>query len=308
MKRKSPWVLILVLLLGVLAACDHIQHPTVAYSPGDLSWGSNEFHLSGSRPLGEDSIPVYYHIPETGNPATFPVVIALHGMGRNAEGMRNAWREEADARGFMVFAPHFTEELFPAGEYAEGRIQDGDGGLNAPEDWSYQVVEDLFQVILRRTDSTVQGYSLYGHSAGAQFVHRFALLMEEHRAFVVLAANAGWYLFADSTVDFPYGLAAAEAPGGRLLNDQELARAFGSELVVLVGEDDNDPEDPLLNRSQEAMDQGEHRVERGFNFVQEGSRIALEMGVPFNWTLVTVPGVGHSNSEMVPSAAPYIAR
>lgn len=308
MKPERLWFLCLVFLIGGLAACDHIQHPTVAYSPGELSWGSDDFHLSGSLPLGEDSMQVHYHIPETGNPANFPVVIALHGIGRNAEGMRNAWRDEADTRGFMVFAPQFSEELFPGSAYTLGQVEGPDGERASPEEWSYQVIEDLFQEILRRTASTAQGYTLYGHSAGAQFVHRFGLLMEDDRAFVILAANAGWYLFPDRSIDFPYGLSFQGAPGGGLLDDPGLSQAFSREMVILVGEEDNDPDDSLLNRSEQAMEQGEHRVDRGFNFVQEASRLALEMGTPFNWTLVTVPGVAHSNVGMVSAAAPYIAR
>lgn len=293
-------------LLAALTGCEHRQAPTVAYSPGELEWGSHLTYFAESDVLQGDSLRVFYHIPETGNPAEFTLVVAMHGIGRNAEGMRNVWRSEADARGFIVIAPEFTEEQFPAREYALGRVLDDDGSPNPASLWTYQVVEDLFDEMVRRLDSSRTDYVLYGHSAGGQFAHRFHTLMPAHRARPVLAANAGFYLFPELDVLYPYGLALPE--GETLIGPDQWAQRLAEPLVVLLGEQDNDPEHPQLPSSEGAMKQGAHRLERGLNYVQTASWMATEAGLPFDWTVVTVPGVAHSNSGMVPAAAQLVRR
>lgn len=305
-RSPASWCLPFCLLL-LAVGCEVIQAPTVAFSPGELDWGSGEVWFTASGLLDGDSLQVHYHIPETGNPAEFPVLIALHGTGRDARAMRDAWRGEADAGEFMVFAPAFSSEMFPDGEYALGRVLDDDGGLRPERQWSYQVVEDLFHEILRWLDSSVSEYTLYGHSAGAQFAHRFHTLVQDHRAARVLAANAGWYLFPEAQA-YPYGLGLADLPSGSLLSPVRLEQVLRGRLIVLLGEENVDPEDPLLNRSEGAMAQGSHRLERGNNYMLTGSRRAFELDVSFGWSVVTVPGVGHSNQGMVPTAAQAVFR
>ncbi len=296
----------LALLLAVLTACEHRQAPTVAYSPGELEWGSNVTEFTQSDVLQGSSLRVFYHIPETGNPAELTLLIAMHGIGRNAEGMRDVWRSQADARGFIVIAPEFTEELFPSREYALGRVLDDDGSPTPPSTWTYQVVEELFDEMVRRLDSSRTGYALYGHSAGGQFVHRFHTLMPAHRARPVLAANAGFYLFPDLEVLYPYGLALPDDE--TLISSDQWAQRLAEPLAVLLGEQDNDPDHPQLPSSEGAMKQGAHRLERGLNYVQTASWMATEAGLPFEWTVITVPGVAHSNSGMVPAAAQLVRR
>jgi len=300
------WLLVLVLgLLGV-AGCEHRQIPTVAYSPGELEWGSNTTHFAGPAPLAGDSIPVHYHIPETGNPATFPILIAMHGADRNAQAMRDAWVEEADGRGFIVVAPQIPAESFPGDEYALGRLLDPDGRVNPPGEWSYGLIEALFDEMVERLGSSVPDYALYGYGEGARFAQRFFTFMSDPRARVVLVAAANDYVVLDPAVEYPYGLAWSQADDGRLLGDAEIAQRLGGALTVLVGQDDDDPDHPQLSRTDGAMAQGAHRVERAGNYVLEASRRALELELPFGWTVITVPGVGHSNAGLVPQAATLV--
>jgi hypothetical protein len=304
--RRHPARIRLSALLAaliVVAACEVMQIPTVAYSPGELEWGSGHAWLSGSEPLSGDSVPVYYHIPETGNPAEFPILIALHGSGRDARAMRDSWRGEADARGFMVFAPEFPSARFPGEDYPLGRVVDEGGELRPRKEWGYQVVEDLFDGIRGWLDSSVADYALYGHGAGGEFAHRLLTVVPEHRARRVLAANSGWYLFPDPEGVYPYGLSLETAAGGHVLDPEGLPGLLAAPLVVLLGEEDADPDDPELKRSDQAMAQGAHRFARGQNYMLSGSRLAFDLNVPFEWTAVTVPGVGHSNQGVIPFAA-----
>ena len=45
---------------------------------------------------------------------------------------------------------------------------------------------------------------MFGHSAGAQFTHRYMLLSKDKRISNAVVANAGWYTFINNA-KFPYG-------------------------------------------------------------------------------------------------------
>src|SRR3712207_6943257 len=63
----------------------------------------------------------------------------------------------------------------------------------------------LFDFVREATGNPSEQYRIYGHSAGAQFVHRLALFVPEARFATAIAANAGWYTMP--TFDgkkFPY--------------------------------------------------------------------------------------------------------
>ena len=51
--------------------------------------------------------------------------------------------------------------------------------------------------------NTSADYYLFGHSAGAQFVHRLLLMVPDGRYAALVAANAGWYTVPDKSIDYP---------------------------------------------------------------------------------------------------------
>jgi hypothetical protein len=167
--------------------------------------------------------------------------------------------------------------------------------------WTYLAVEHLFDHVLRKTGSKRTGYLLYGHSAGAQFVHRMMLLLPKSRAERAVAANAGKYLWPDLAVDYPYGLGGVAGRRDRLLRE-----ALGRKLVIMPGTEDTEEDetkDPDLPTSEGAMKQGKNRLERARNFHKAAGRAARKLGVRLNWELREVKGVAHRNSGMVPEAA-----
>jgi hypothetical protein len=50
------------------------------------------------------------------------------------------------------------------------------------------------------------GYDMYGHSAGAQFVHRYLQFYDSPKVKKAVAANAGWYTFPNEAINYPYGI------------------------------------------------------------------------------------------------------
>ena len=91
-------------------------------------------------------------------------------------------------------------------------------------------IEDIFDAVRNANGFSRARYDIYGHSAGAQFLHRLVLFKPAARYRVAVAANAGWYAMPDFAVSYPYGLGASGlSPAG-------LARAFGRHLVLLLGD------------------------------------------------------------------------
>ena len=64
----------------------------------------------------------------------------------------------------------------------------------------------VFENIKTNLNYLGNSYNMFGHSAGAQFVHRFIQFKPLSRVDKAVSANAGWYTLPDTTIDFPYGL------------------------------------------------------------------------------------------------------
>lgn len=82
------------------------------------------------------------------------------------------------------------------------------------------------------------------------------------------------------------------------------ARRLASRLTVLLGESDNDGEAGGIQLHTPIADSmGDNRLARGRYFFAAGKSQAAALNAPFNWTLTTVPGVGHEYRGMSRAAA-----
>lgn len=243
------------------------------------------------------SLRVWYQLPGAVTPDT-PVVVVMHGVNRDADRYRDEWSGLAQQYGFIVIVPEFDAERFPGSRgYNTGFFTEADGSPRPRETWSFAAIEPLFDNVRQRFGTQLPRYTIYGHSAGAQFVHRFVMFMPGARIEQAIAANAGWYTMPDPAQAFPYGL------GDTPVDKAILKTALGKPLLVLLGTADTDTEDPDLRTTPEANRQGPHRYARGQSFYAAGRKAAAEMGAPFGWILERVPGVGHKNGLMAQAAA-----
>jgi len=227
-----------------------------------------------------------------------PVLIVMHGVKRDADRYRHVWRNIAAKANALLLVPEFANEMWPKSwGYNLGNMRTKDG-RDIPRDvWSFTAMDSAFDKAKELTGSTRRGYRLYGHSAGAQFVHRFIMFTGGLRVERAVAANAGWYTLPRNDDDFPYGL------GGIDIEDDTLRQAFSANLTILLGENDNDPNGKYLRRTPEALAQGAHRLARGATYFASAQHTAAKMNAPLAWQLKTVPGVGHSNKGMAPAAS-----
>lgn len=224
-----------------------------------------------------------------------PIVFVMHGVKRNASQYRDHWELLADAHNLLVVAPEFAARHWPrAAAYNLGDVAAQDDR----EKWAYSAIEHLFDEVRDGHN----GYAIFGHSAGGQFVQRMALFRPDNRASVMIAANPGWYAMPEWRKDkgddpFPYSLVESA------VGEAELRRALQRRFVLLLGEKDSDPDDENLNRSEGAKRQGATRLERGENFFKAATAAAAELGVKFAWELNEVPDTAHDAAAMSRIAA-----
>jgi len=230
-----------------------------------------------------------------------PVVFVMHGVRRNADDYRDQWHDLAREHDFLLVVPEFNDRDFPGvRSYNLGNVLDGDGKPVDASRWSYSAIEAIFDAVHRRFSMTTERYSLYGHSAGSQFVHRFIFHVPDARVSQVVTANAGWYMMPDYEQDFPYGLR------GSVVSRENLASALQLPVTVLLGDQDILTDQANLRRTPEAMAQGRHRLERGHSFFDAAKGQAAQLGVPFNWQIELVEGADHDNRLMAPAAIQFL--
>jgi poly(3-hydroxybutyrate) depolymerase len=240
-------------------------------------------------------IPVWYWAPA--DTANAPVHFVFHGVGRNADDYRDQWIDVARAKKILLIVPEFTTGAFPGSRsYNNGNLYARGGEENPSNAWSFSVIEPLFDAVRERFGSNATNYTIYGHSAGSQFVHRFLMHKPDARVRQAVFANAGSYTFLWPTIDYPHGLRGAR------VSQDDLRAFFARRATVLLGDADTDPNYPSLDRSDNALLQGPHRFDRGKAFFIAAREYAEASGWEFNWDLQFVPGVAHSNTLMAPPA------
>jgi poly(3-hydroxybutyrate) depolymerase len=222
------------------------------------------------------------------------LLLVFHGIARNARTYRDDARALADRLCLLVVAPLFDRQAFPGWRYQRGGIVKG-AAVQDARDFTGRLVLDLVEWV-RRQEGRPIAYSLFGHSAGGQFVDRLAAFVPSEARRIVVA-NAGSYVFPNLEIDAPFGLgkvySAAEG-------EAALRRYLEQPLTIYLGQ--GDTRDDERNDYPEALAQGASRYQRGVNVFNAAKTLAQKRGWQFNWRLVELPGVGHDARKML--AAP----
>lgn len=262
-----------------------LSQPVFAQS---VKTGTFEFKNWDGPPLN-----IYFAEPE-GLADDAPIIIVMHGVARNADDYRDNWIDLAEQYGFAVYAPEFDKDRFPKSRRYNL------GGLTEKKDRAFDAIEPLFKALKQRRSSTAKGYYLFGHSAGGQFVHRYAFFGKPKYMTLAIAANSGWYTTPTSSYEYPYGL------GGLKRSRYDIDVMLRRPLMIMLGDQDNDPESRNLRHTPEADAQGLNRYDRGIYFLKLANTLAKERRIKSRWQYQTVPGVGHNNRGMAIAAAAVI--
>src|SRR5262249_20086041 len=98
-----------------------------------LPSGAGRFEVSH----GGRRIPVWYYLPDNAG-ADARVLIAMHGVNRDADRYRDEWLPHARKYGFLLLVPEFSKESFPGEEqYNQGNTRDERGKPLPRDTWSF---------------------------------------------------------------------------------------------------------------------------------------------------------------------------
>ena len=268
-----------------------------AQASNTIGNGDGNFLFTDMQGNADRPLRVWYHKPAacTNNS---PIVIVMHGVNRDADRYAREWSPLAEKGNFIVICPQFLAGDYPTAAYPLGNVFDQNNQSVPPAKWTFSANEHLFDQVKTITGNRSERYYIYGHSAGGQFVHRFVLFMPNARYVRAVAANPGWYMMPDFRGHlFPYGLRNSG------LEESSLKSAFARDFILMLGSNDLNADDPELNHSRRAEEQGATRFERGQNYFQAATAAAATTGTPLRWTLRTVPGANHSDRQMATAAA-----
>lgn len=257
--------------------------------PIPVGAGQVETYLDNRKIIIHTYKPVGYNVG--------PLVLVFHGVGRNAAEYRDFARGLGDRHKAIILAPEFDRAQFPGRRYTQGGML-REGQLTPKQQWTWNLVPRLVEIVRRREGRPDLPFFLLGHSAGAQFVGRMAGFLETGAQRVVIA-NPSAYLSPERALAFPYGF--GELPE-ELANDEAIRRYLAQPLTIFVGTEDKERDD-YLDTSDAADTQGTTRYERGRNIFEAARAKARAAGWPFGWKLVEAPGVGHNARAMFDNPA-----
>jgi hypothetical protein len=295
---------IALLLMFMLTACDNGTDDTSEINPdfNESTTGTGIFEFDYTTESSSKALRVFYHIPVTKTPST-KIMMVFHGANRNASDYRNTLIAKSNEYNFIVIVPEFSEANFPGGDqYNLGNVYvDGDNPtantLNPESEWAFSVIEPLFDYVKTQLGNTNNTYKIFGHSAGAQFAHRFLMFKPNNRAVKTVLSAAGWYTFPDLTIGFPYGF------NNSILQNSSRDIFLSKIITVQIGENDNNPNASGLRRNEIVDMQGTNRLDRAVNFFDFCEQSAQALNIDFNWSFSLRPNANHDYTSAAQDAA-----
>ena len=267
-----------------------------------LPAGKNSYLFEEKTGVTDEPIRIYTYRPAGWQPGNI-IVFVFHGSKRKAQNYRAGWISHADENNLLIICPEFSKSKYPGATYYNtGNVmhrKKGHEKLQPKGRWVFPAIDRIIRDVKTKMEADESPAAVFGHSAGAQLLHRYALLGGNTDASLIIPANAGQYTMPKKSIPFPYGL------GGVPINNTELAAAFAKPVVILLGEADIKPI-PNPRMIPEADGQGLNRLARGKKFYKTARNKAEKLGVPFNWKIITVPGVGHQGAKMANTAVQVI--
>ncbi|MCU0411677.1 MAG: T9SS type A sorting domain-containing protein [Bacteroidetes bacterium] len=264
-----------------------------------FSKGSMQKYLFRIPIYASKPVPVHLYLPSTFSSAS-KLLLSMHGVDRNANSYGLAWTSYAAANNTIVLAPEFSADDWSGDAYSQGNVftgGDGTGSLNVPERWTFTIVRDIQRTMARGFGLLDSTYTIWGHSAGGQFVHRMVLFISDSLRKTAIAANPGWYTAPDTATIFPWGVAHPFL----WFTTQHLMEYTNQNLVIMRGTADT-IRDSNLNTDSLSDLQGMNRFERAGFFYQKGASVNPSL----RWQLRDVPDVGHEYQKMAVAAGQYL--
>jgi len=284
--------------------------------------------------FGNYNFPYYSNYELEENKIIEKAVIVIHGNSRTAESYFNSIMtssEIADETSkTIIIAPHFLikedhpkSNLYYWDSNSYWKIgHKSSRNLNSRKS-SFEIVDEFVRELSDKDKfPNLKEIVIIGHSAGGQFVNRYAAgnQIDDLIDITYIVANPSSYLYfgderwigsklkepnywtknflCTSYNDYKYGLNNKNSYMKRLTRAELEDNYEERRVIYLLGKEDNDPRGSALDRDCEAMLQGNNRLDRGkkyFNYLEEE--------LPNNnHKKVYVENVGHSARNMFTSS------
>lgn len=244
----------------------------------------------------------YAYIP---NETPKNILVIAHGMLSKkdkasdvAKKYISRWVRYADEYGLLLIAPVFDTPRF-------GNLGGGFGGYRnlfgkyTPADTFVNKIVNRYSV---KTSSGSNRFYLYGHSAGGQFVNRYAVTHPEKIIRAVISA-AGRYSYPNKSSEWPYG--AGNMSKTLKWNDGTKKRVHitkplrnyalaANKVSIVIGSKDTkaQPKRPAHI--------GKTRIEIAKSWANQMNQNAKRYGIEGNVNVYVIPGIGHSSSRLTP--------
>lgn len=256
---------------------------------------------------------VFTYIPE-GDIKTMKIVFVMSGCLRDALNYLKLWVDAANENKYIIIAPEFDKSHYSISDHEYGNIIDIDydycsqdiytpimkyhNEIKNESEWIYSIVDNIYLSFINEIGIESNGYTIFGHSSGSQFAHRFMMFGKSKYCKLFLCANAGLYTFYDESKDYPYGIKNLEKYKNRILE------SLTKKVYILAGE--ADIKTKFLNNLPADMEEGINRYERAKNYFSSAEDMAKKNKINFNWKFISMPNVPHNSKKVVPFATSII--
>ncbi len=245
------------------------------------------------RVLKANPISEYLVYVPTAAAADSPVLVSVHGISQRS------WLKQAELLvptceryGVTLLAPGFNDQ-----QYTDYQRLGREGKGYRADLFLHRCLEELNTM----TGADTTHVRLFGHSGGAQFVHRY-LMAYPHRVECAVVSAAGWYTFPDPTLKYPYGTRPSSSLRGVSFNPEAYLKV---PVIVLIGTEDNQQSDDLSSSDRVNKQQGITRIERARNWVAAMQAQAIAYGMESLVSIVELIGASHSLAD-ISSEIPHI--
>ena len=272
--------LFLLLVLPIYVSSSEIKQVTFAY------WNKPD-------------VEIFYITPEKINEDT-KVIFVIHGNSRNAEDYLSLWIPHVLNKNVIVAAPQFSKTDFRYFFLLE--MAESSGKVNKDKSkYINNSISLFFNYIKSKFSLNIEAYSMFGHSAGAQFTHRYMLLSKDRRISNAVVANAGWYTFVNNA-KFPYGIKNSPI----IISDEDLRWFMSNRVNLLIGSEDIGSKS--VNSSKGAKLQGITRVDRANGYFNSLITSAEDKNYALRWNYKVLDNVDHDFKKVTPYAANILLR
>ena len=197
---------VLILLACILFfACDNSKKKNSTHnqltSPIKILEGSGSFTIEGGFEKS-DSITIHYFKPKDFNTSS-KVIYVIPGGGRNGDDYRDSWVKKAEEYNILVLSPEYKEKYYPefwnynlAGMYKDVKINKERTAIESfkisdnPNEWIFNDFDRVFETVKKELELKIDKYDMFGHSAGGQLLHRFAIFHPNNKACLLYTSDA----------------------------------------------------------------------------------------------------------------------